>query len=130
MPCRIKVDEDLPADVAALCRAAGHDATTVVDQALTGTPDAAPWEVVQGENRWLFTADKGFADLFRRFPVAQGGLVLFRLPRESRQGYLRLASDLLGRVPLNTVHDAIVVVRPDAIRIYRLRRDGATDSNQ
>jgi hypothetical protein len=32
---RFKVDENLPADVAQLLRAAGHDALTVVDQPLS-----------------------------------------------------------------------------------------------
>ena len=40
---KFKVDEDLPVDVAALLRAAGHDASTVREEALTRTPDELLW---------------------------------------------------------------------------------------
>jgi predicted nuclease of predicted toxin-antitoxin system len=94
MPVAIKVDEDLPAEVADVLRAAGNDAKTVHDQRHTGMPDDQLWAVVQQERRVLFTADKGFANA-RTFPAgSHAGVVLFRLPRESRAGYVRLASFL------------------------------------
>jgi predicted nuclease of predicted toxin-antitoxin system len=51
MPLRIKVDEDLPVEVAGLLRAAGHDTRTVVEQGMSGTPDEQLWEFVQREQR-------------------------------------------------------------------------------
>jgi len=39
MPIGVKVDEDLPVEVVDLLRNAGHDARTVVEEGLTGTPD-------------------------------------------------------------------------------------------
>lgn len=39
MPVPVKVDEDLPADIALLVSAAGHDAATVYAQGHTGLPD-------------------------------------------------------------------------------------------
>ena len=61
-----KVDEDLPGDVATLLREAGHDATTVVEQDLTGASDDALWRSVDQEKRCLITADKGFANVRNR----------------------------------------------------------------
>ena len=62
MPVPVKVDEDLPADIASLLRAAGHDAMTVHVQGHTGVPDDQLWPKIQQEQRMLFTADKGFAN--------------------------------------------------------------------
>jgi hypothetical protein len=49
MPARVKVDEDLPNEVAEFLRDAGCDALTVVEERLTGTPDRDLWLVVQKE---------------------------------------------------------------------------------
>jgi predicted nuclease of predicted toxin-antitoxin system len=67
-PARLKVDEDLPADIAKLFIASGHDATTVTAQGWSGIADEKLWPRVQGEGRWLVTGDKGFADLRRYSP--------------------------------------------------------------
>jgi hypothetical protein len=67
----------------------------------------------------LFTADKGFANARKYAPGSHAGVVLFRLPRESRAGYIRLAEFLLRQLTLDEIHGAIVVVSPDAIRVLR-----------
>jgi len=119
MPVRIKVDEDLPTDVADLLRAAGHDAETVYGQGFSGLPDEQLWPKVQQEQRMLLTTDKGFANAMVYPPGTHAGIVLFRLPRESRAGYLRLVQVFLGRVQLEEIAGAIASVSPDAIRVRR-----------
>ena len=119
MSVAIKVDEDLPAEVAAILSQAGHDAKTVHDQGHTGMPDAQLWPIVQQEQRLLLTADKAFANARDFPPGSHAGVVLFRLPRESRAGYIRLTSYLLAQLGLENVAGAIVVVSPDSIRVLR-----------
>ena len=119
MPVSVKVDEDLPGDIAGLCIAVGHDATTVYLQGHSGLPDDQLWPIVQQEQRMLFTADKGFANARVYPPGSHAGVVLFRLPRESRAGYIRLAQFLLAQIKLDDVVGAIVVVSPEAIRVLR-----------
>jgi hypothetical protein len=63
MNVRVKVDEDLPRQMADLFTECGYDATTVVGQRWQGLSDAELWPRVQQEGRWLVTADKGFANL-------------------------------------------------------------------
>jgi hypothetical protein len=67
----------------------------------------------------LFTADEGFANARRYPPGSHAGVVLFRLRRESRAGYIRLAEFLLSELKLDEIIGAIVVVSPDAIRVLR-----------
>ncbi len=119
MAVRVKVDEDLPTDIAHLVRAAGYDADTVYAQGHSGTPDDKLWPLVQQDQRMLLTADKGFANAQAYPPGSHAGVILFRLPRESRAGYIRLAQFLLAQVDLVDIAGAIVIVSPDAIRIRR-----------
>jgi predicted nuclease of predicted toxin-antitoxin system len=119
MPLAFKVDEDLPLDVAERLRTSGFDATTVSEQALSGTPDEALWPIVQREGRCLVTADKGFANAQVHPPGTHAGIILFRLPQESRAGYVRLTDILLASGILDTAKGAIVVVSPDTVRVHR-----------
>lgn len=119
MATRIKVDEDLPQAVAERLRAAGHDAFTVAEEDLSGASDDRVWEAAHSERRCLFTADKGFADARKYPPGTHDGIVLFRLPRESRLGYIRLLESLLAERELESLAGAIVTVSPDAIRVRR-----------
>lgn len=115
----IKIDEDLPADFAPRLRQAGHHAVTVHEQGWKGMADDLLWPRVQAEDRTLFTADKGFANANLHPPGTHAGIVLFRLPRESRRGYLQLLDFLIDRLDFAAIRGAIVVVSPDTIRVYR-----------
>ena len=49
------------------------------------------------------------------------GIILLRLPRESRAGYIRLTEHLLSSFKLDAASGAVVVVTPTAIRVTRRR---------
>lgn len=96
MPLRFKIDEDLPREVAECFRTAGFDAQTVIEESLGGASDELLWEHAQREQRCLVTADKGIADKRKHPPGTHPGIILLRLPRESRAGYVRLADSMLA----------------------------------
>lgn len=73
-----KVDENLPQEVAAELRAAGHDAETVVDEGLSGSPDPLILDRAKREARVLLTMDKGIANVRRYPPTVYAGIVLLR----------------------------------------------------
>ena len=116
MKIRFKIDEDLPLEVAQRLAVSGYDAQTVVDERLCGCPDSRIWEAAKGEHRCLVTGDKGFADARLFPPGTHPGIVLLRLPRESRAGYIELIESLLA-AGADSVSGAVVTVSPDAIRI-------------
>jgi len=62
-PLVFKVDENLPEDIAATLREAGHQASTVASQGLAGAEDARLAEVLRRERRILVTLDVDFADI-------------------------------------------------------------------
>jgi predicted nuclease of predicted toxin-antitoxin system len=119
MPPEIKVDEDLPEDVARLCVAAGYIAHTVRQQGWGGSKDADLWERVQDEGRWLLTADKGFGDVRTYVPGTYIGIILLRAVIESRRRYIELAEVTLRSVRLEDMAGCLVVVTPRGIRVRR-----------
>jgi predicted nuclease of predicted toxin-antitoxin system len=117
---RVKVDEDLPRQIAGMMAAQGHDAVTVAAQGWQGAHDDDLWPRVQSEQRWLITADKGFADLRRHQPPGtHAGIILLRAPEENRRAYLELAAIALERLKLDEIPGAVVVATPGGIRIRR-----------
>jgi predicted nuclease of predicted toxin-antitoxin system len=116
---RVKIDEDLPRQIADLVAARGHDAATVVGQGWQGASDADLWPRVQGEGRWLITADKGFADLRLHPAGSHAGVILLRAGEESRRAYLELAAIALDRLKLDNLSGAVVVVTNRGVRICR-----------
>jgi predicted nuclease of predicted toxin-antitoxin system len=119
MSVGVKVDEDLPREVADLFDGQGYDAVTVVMQGWQGLPDEKLWPRVQQEKRWLVTADKGFADLRSHPPGSHAGILLFRLDEESRRGYLELARVALERLDLSSLTGSLIVVTRRGIRIRK-----------
>ncbi len=59
----LKLDENLPADVAAAAQSAGLDVDTVADEGLTGAIDDDVVYVATREERFLVTLDRGLANI-------------------------------------------------------------------
>lgn len=74
---KIKLDENLPTALTESLRAAGHDAMTVVDEALGGSHDPKVLLVAASEGRVLLTFDLDFADIRRYQSAAMRGLRYF-----------------------------------------------------
>ena len=119
MIAQVKIDEDLPRQIADLVAARGYDAATVMGQGWQGASDDELWPRVQDEGRWLITADKGFADLRLHPAGSHAGVILLRAPEESRRAYLELAAIALDRLKLDDLAGAVVVVTYRGVRIRR-----------
>jgi predicted nuclease of predicted toxin-antitoxin system len=115
---RIKLDENLPAELADDLRAAGHDADTVVAEHLAGEPDLVIAEAARRATRVLFTLDKGLGDP-RRYPPSQHqGIVLFRLTTSGRLGVRNKILAALPRlIRRRSLAGRLVVVTESSIRI-------------
>jgi predicted nuclease of predicted toxin-antitoxin system len=113
----VKVDEDLPKDVAAIFAAAGYATATVYGQGWSGFLDEALWPRVQAEGCWLLTADKAFGDIRTFVPGTHAGIILFRADDESRQRYLELAQATVRSLRLEDFPGCLIVVTPRGIRI-------------
>ena len=119
MGLAVKVDEDLPARVADVLRSAGHQAETVVGQGTGGAKDAALWQAVQVEGRFLVTADKGFGDIRLYPPGTHGGVLLLRPDEDGVEPLLDLLRRVLEGKGLEPLRGTVTVASPRGIRIRR-----------
>lgn len=95
---RIKLDENLPAELVDDLRRLGHDADSVQSQGLAGRPDSVVVEAARRSARVLFTLDKGLGDV-RRFPPRRySGVVLFRLGTKGRTVARRIVLAALPQI--------------------------------
>jgi predicted nuclease of predicted toxin-antitoxin system len=85
---KFKLDENLSATLAAQFVSAGHEAHSVLEQALGGANDPRLIEVCQREGRALVTLDLDFANIQRYPPARYCGIMVLRLgtqaPRDGR----------------------------------------------
>ena len=76
---KFKLDENMPADLAALLHEYGHDTADVVQEGLAGEDDPPVLAAAVKEGRILLTFDLDFADIRQYPPGAHAGIVVFRL---------------------------------------------------
>ena len=119
MLMRIKIDEDLPPMFAKILREKGFDAMTVIEQQLGGYKDPALWRIVQKEERFLITADKGFADIRAYPPGTHSGVLLLRPDEDGIRPLLALLENILNNFDINAFEGKIVVAMPRGIMVRR-----------
>ncbi|MBI3786301.1 MAG: DUF5615 family PIN-like protein [Deltaproteobacteria bacterium] len=81
---RVKLDENLPAELADDLRQLGHEVDSVASEGLTGRPDSTVARAARKARRVLFTLDKGLGDIRRFPPRLYDGIVIFRLSSNGR----------------------------------------------
>ena len=116
---QIKVDEILPNLVLQLLRESGYTATGVVEQGMGGWKDPELWQAVQAEQRFLVTADKGFADVRLYPPGSHSGVLLLRPDEDGIRPVIELLERVLSSFDLTTLAGTITVVNPRGVRVRR-----------
>jgi predicted nuclease of predicted toxin-antitoxin system len=118
---RIKVDEDLPKAAVQMLRDQGYEAASVVEQGMGGLKDPPLWQAVQTEQRFLVTADKGFADIRFYAPGSHAGVLLLRPDQDGIRPVIELLERVLSSYDLEALAKTVTVVTPRGVRIRRAR---------
>jgi predicted nuclease of predicted toxin-antitoxin system len=118
---KIKLDENLPADLAPSLAAMGHDIETVLNEGIAGRSDLTVWETTQREKRFLITQDMDFSDLRRYIPGTHHGILLVRLKTPSRRALAARVADLFGQEDASRWARCFVVPTESKVRIRRPR---------
>jgi predicted nuclease of predicted toxin-antitoxin system len=117
---RVKLDENLPDELAEDLRHLGHVVDTVTDEGLAGRADPFIADAARRDRRCLFSLDKGLGDIRRYPPEGYYGIVLFRFKRVGRitvrRGILRLLSEIEKREPLR---GKLLVASDSGIRLRK-----------
>lgn len=116
---RIKLDENLPATLAASLRLFGHDVHTTAEEGLAGKPDPDIWGAAQRESRFLITQDLDFSD-FRTFrPGSHHGILLVRLRSPRRNSLIRRVEEIFSTENVESWQRCFIVATEHKIRIRR-----------
>jgi predicted nuclease of predicted toxin-antitoxin system len=114
---RFKVDENLPDEVAAALRSAGHDAITVLDQGAGGSPDAVLAALLQREKRAILTLDQGFGDIRLYSPSDYAGLVVLRLRKQDKRHVLDVLPRLIAALRVESPEGMVWIVEESRVRV-------------
>jgi predicted nuclease of predicted toxin-antitoxin system len=92
---KIKLDENLPHQLAAALKDLGHEVDTVHEEQLVGCRDFEIWRAAQDDSRFLITQDLDFADTRQFVPGSHHGILLVRLSSPSRANLIERGSTII-----------------------------------
>lgn len=114
---KFKIDENLPVEFADLLRNSGHDADTVNDEGLTGSPDEIVIAACRDESRCLITLDLDFSDMRVYPPSDLGGLIVLRLSRQDKAHVLEVAGRMIPLLEIEPIEQRLWIVDEERVRI-------------
>jgi predicted nuclease of predicted toxin-antitoxin system len=116
---RIKLDENLPATLVGTLVQLGHEADSVQQEGLQGSPDANVWAAAQAAKRFLVTQDLDFSNVHQFPPGTHHGLLLVRLRNPSRRTLTRYIESLFRAEDVEHWARCLVIATDTKIRVRR-----------
>jgi predicted nuclease of predicted toxin-antitoxin system len=114
---KIKLDENLPTELATMLRDRGHDVHTVPDELLSGREDPIVFAASVSEERLLITQDLDFSDTRKFSPGSHPGLVLIRLKHPSRRELIERFRAVLDVYQIENWARCFVVLSDNKLRV-------------
>ena len=116
---RVKLDENLPRDLADALSRQGHDVDTVLDEHLGGREDRVVVQAATDARRMVITLDRGVGDIRSFPPGSHAGVVVLRPVSQNPATILELANRLLDAHEMGELSGCVVIVEPQRLRIRR-----------
>ncbi len=116
---RIKLDENVPSQLASVLTELGHDVDTVPSEGIAGRDDAIVWQAAQAGRRFLVTQDLDFSDVRKYTPGTHFGVLLVRLPEPGRTALLERIATLFQVEDVKSWGGCIIIATPHKTRVRR-----------
>ena len=113
----IKLDENLPTDLAVSLRQLGHDVETVLEENLGGAADDLIWQIAQDEGRFLITQDLDFSNVRWFVPGTHRGILLLRLNNPTRRRLILRVEAIFNSEPVALWSGCLVIATDRKIRV-------------
>lgn len=120
----IKLDENLPADLADMLVELGHNVDTAPGEGLSGRVDAAIGSAAQANKRLLITQDLDFSDLRPFGPGTHCGIMLLRLHEPSRRALIDRVLAVFHVEDVSSWAGGFVVVTEHKVRVRKASKGG------
>jgi predicted nuclease of predicted toxin-antitoxin system len=115
---RFKLDENLSPTLAVQFVSAGHEAHSVLEQALGGANDPRLIEICQREGRVLVTLDLDFANIQRYPPTIYCGIMVLRLGTQAHGPVARALTNAIDLLQKEDLNGRLWIVEVGRIRIH------------
>jgi len=115
---KFKLDENLSPTLSDAFAADGHDAHSVVEQALGGEKDGRVIEVCAREGRVLVTLDLDFANIQRYPPAIYPGIAVLRLGTQAHSAVEKAIGQMLALLHRERLAGTLWIVEDVRIRIH------------
>ena len=115
---KLKIDENLPKEVAQLFNQRGRNAQTVLDQNLKGCTDEILLSICQEEKRILVTLDLDFSNITLYPPGTYEGIIVFRVKNQSKNTILSLIPMIDKMLDKEKLRGKLWIVEKERIRIH------------
>jgi predicted nuclease of predicted toxin-antitoxin system len=119
---KFKLDENMPADLAARLLEDGHDVADVVGEGLGGEDDPPVLNAAMDEGRILLTFDLDFADIRHYPPGSHAGIVVFRLQDQRWKTLQGPVDQLLTGGSLENLEGGLAIVDEIRVRCKRSKK--------
>jgi predicted nuclease of predicted toxin-antitoxin system len=116
---KLKLDENLPSDLAKNLKRRGHDVDTVAEENLEGEADSTVLEAATSHERMMISLDRGFGDVQMHPPGTHYGVVVLRPVSQDPTSIDQLVDRFLDEHDLAEFERCLVVVEPQRIRVRR-----------
>ena len=103
--------------MADLFRAAGHDATTVLEQGRGGARDPDVASLIRAERRVLVTLDLGFSNIRGFKPSDYPGLVVLRVRSQDKSTVIAAVQRIVPKLKTEKLEGRLWVVQEDRVRV-------------
>jgi len=114
---KFKLDENLPLASADVFNQAGHDASSVYGQNLTGSPDTKLAQICRKEERVLVTLDLDFSDIRVYPPDRYSGIIVLRLQHQDARTVIDVCRRLLPIFEQEPINGRLWIVDERRVRI-------------
>lgn len=116
---KLKLDENLPEELAAAVAALGHDADNVRLEGFAGHDDGRIWQAAQDSGRFLITQDLDFSDIRKFAPGKHCGLMLVRLQRPGRKAVAERIAEAFTAENAESWTQCFVLLTDHKLRVRR-----------
>lgn len=114
---KIKIDENLPDQLATVLTNLGHDTHTLREEGLAGRSDSEVWQAVQKESRFLITQDLDFSDQRQFAAGSHHGILLIRLRSPKQKDLIRRIGQLFSNENVDDWYGCFIVASERKLRV-------------